>query len=179
MELQGTRGETDSGNPSAATAVPRNGAGIEIRSQVPSIPPAPFFPAFHGMGGQIPFMFPPPYMTPAARPAFASSGHEARTSPVDLTAASQKRPSEECVTEQTKPTKKRRAPRKKPEIVHLDDSKDDVDLQKNVGHWKDHWVIQLISIRGEMHSTFSAPPKQGDVLNVCIFLSFFLFFGRE
>ena len=96
---------------------------------------------------------------PAGGPAFASSGHETRTSLVDLTGMSQKQPSEDCVTEQTKPTKKRRAPCKKLEIVHLDDSKDDVDLQKNIGHWKDHWVIQLISIRSEMHSTFSAPLK--------------------
>ena len=57
MQLQCTFRETDSGNPSAATGVPRNGVGIEIRSQVPSIPPAPFFQAFHGMGGQIPFYF--------------------------------------------------------------------------------------------------------------------------
>ena len=35
---------------------------------------------------------------------------------------------------------------KKTEIVKLDDVKEDVELLKNVGHRKDHWVIQLISI---------------------------------
>ena len=50
------------------------------------------------------------------------------------------------------------------EIVELDDTKDDLDLQKSGCHWKDHWVIQLVSLRGEMQNTFSAPPKQGVLL---------------
>ena len=61
--------------------------------------------------------------------------------------------------------------RKKSEIVELDDAKDKVDVVKSGGHWKDHWVMQLITIRGEMHNTFSAPPKQGTPPN-----SFFLVF---
>lgn len=65
------------------------------------------------------------------------------------------------MTEQSKPTKKRRVSRKNAEIVELDDVKEDVELLKNAGQWKDHWVIQLISIRGEMHDKLSATPKQG------------------
>jgi hypothetical protein len=80
---------------------------------------------------------------------------------IDLTNGSQKRPSIVSGAEQSKPNKKKRAPRKKVEIVELDDMKDDVDLLKNAGHWKDHWVIQLVTLRGEMQNTFSAPPKQG------------------
>ena len=47
------------------------------------------------------------------------------------------------------------------DIVNLDDTKDDVELMKNAGHWKDHWVIQLVNLRGEMQNMFVAPPKQG------------------
>ena len=65
------------------------------------------------------------------------------------------------MSDQSKPAKKRKTPKKKPEIVELDDGNEDVELSKNIGPWKDHWVIQLITIRGEMQNTFSAPPKQG------------------
>lgn len=64
----------------------------------------------------------------------------------------------ECVAEQSKPTKKRRVARKNPEIIQLDNVKDEVDVVKSGGHWKDHWVIH-----GEMHNTFSTPPKQGEI----------------
>lgn len=84
--------------------------------------------------------------------------------PIDLTGVSQKQAPEECVTQQSKPKKKRRVQKKKPDIVVLDDLNDEGDVQKNIGHWKDHWVIQLITVRGEMHSIFSAPPKQGNLL---------------
>ena len=77
--------------------------------------------------------------------------------------------------EQSKPTKKRRVARKKSEIIQLDDVKDEVDAVKSGGHWKDHWVIQLITIRGEMHTIFSQPPKQGDI-GITIFNFFFHFF---
>ena len=79
---------------------------------------------------------------------------------IDLTEESPKRCPQESVIDHSKAIKKK-APRKKPEIVELDDAKDDVELLKHAHHWKDHWVIQLISLRGEMQNTFNAPPKQG------------------
>ena len=45
---------------------------------------------------------------------------------------------------------------------------------KQFGPWKDHWVIQLIAVRSEMHNTFSAPPKQGIVCYQ--FVLYFVFF---
>jgi hypothetical protein len=80
---------------------------------------------------------------------------------IDLSEGSQKRPSNGGIAEKSKPNKKKRAPRKKVEVVELDDTKDDADLCKNTGHWKDHWVIQLVTVCGEMQNMFSAPPKQG------------------
>jgi hypothetical protein len=59
------------------------------------------------------------------------------------------------------------------EIVELDNTKDDVDLVRNAGHWKDHWVIQFVTIRGEMQNTFSSPPKQGQVVFFSIFVILF------
>ena len=93
------------------------------------------------------FVFPPPaHATPSAI--------------IDLKQGSQKRGPQEPVIDLSKPIKKKRAPRKKADIVDLD-KKEDVDLLKNGCHWKDHWVIQLVTLRGEMQNTFSAPPKQG------------------
>ena len=109
----------------------------------------------------MPFLFPQSFIPPFARVGFPPPNQGGPSATVDLTAGSQKRDPQECVANQSKLTKKRRIARIKPEIIQLDDVKDYVDILKSVGHWKDHWVIQLITIRGEMHSTFSSPPQQG------------------
>ena len=112
-------------------------------------------PHMHGMG------FPPPVQ-----------GSPPPT--IDLTDGSHKPGSQDCVTDQSKPTKRRRVAKKKIEVVELDDTKEDAELMKHVGPWKDHWVIQLIAVRGEMQNIFSAPPKQGNFsTNVCMCLWFF------
>ena len=112
---------------------------------MPFMFPHSFMPHVHGLG------FPPPVQ--GSPPAI-----------IDLSDGSHKRGPQECLTNQSKPAKKRKAPKNKIEVVELDEAKEEVELLKNVGMWKDHWVIQLISIRGEMHNTFSAPPKQGNLL---------------
>lgn len=139
--------------------------GSEFRPHGSNIPPTPFFGGFPHPATHMPFLFQQPFM-----PFLPSMGISPATqgnlcAPVDLTAGSHKRDSLECVPEQSKPTKKRRVAQKKPEIIQLDDVKDEIDVVKSGGHWKDHWVIQLMTIRGEMHSTFSTPPKQGEVIN--------------
>ena len=50
----------------------------------------------------------------------------------EFVACSQKPIPQECAT------KKRRVVRKKPDIVELDNVKDEVDVVKSVGPWKDH-----------------------------------------
>ena len=128
------------------------------------------------MQGQLPFLFHHPFMTPNVGPGFAPPTRDIRTSPIHLTGGSQKQAPEECVTDQSKtPAKKRKIQRKKPEIVELDDIKDEGDVQKNIGHWKDHWVIQLTTVQGEMQSIFSTPPKQVTFLQFCVLLSFDFF----
>ena len=97
---------------------------------------------------------------------FPHPTHGNANATIDLTEGPHKRAPQECVTDQSKPAKKRKNLKKKPEIVELDDNKEDVELSKNIGPWKDHWVIQLITIRGEMQNTFSAPPKQGIFLSL-------------
>lgn len=129
----------------------------------------------------MPFLFPPSFMQPVQGVGFTPPSHSAPPPTIDLTASSQKRFPAECATEPSKTIKKRRLTKKKPEIVELDDAKEEVDAVKSGGHWKDHWVIQLVSIRGEMHSTFSAPPKQGPPSNsffkiLCFYFQFFFFF---
>ena len=174
MDFQGTIREGDNVNPPSpsngrpchAPIAPTSAAGVDPHSQRPGIQPAPFFQGFHGMGShQLPFLFHHPFMPQSPGPQFAPSAHGIRASPIDLTSGSQKQAPEECITDQSKPTKKRRIQRKKAEIVELDDIKDEGDVPKNIGHWKDHWVIQLITVRGEMQGIFSAPPKQGNILD--------------
>jgi hypothetical protein len=155
-------------NAQDTTTNPPAGGG-EFRVQRGGMPPPPFFQGFHG--GHMPFLFPPSFMQPVQGVGFPIPLQSAPPPTIDLTAGSEKRGSQECATEPSKTIKKQRLTRKKPEIVELDDAKAEVDAVKcqSGGHWKDHWVIQLITIRGEMHSTFSAPPKQGTPPN-----SFFL-----
>jgi hypothetical protein len=112
-------------------------------------------------------------MPPIPGFGFGAPVQSTPSAPIDLTGGSQKRGPQASVIDHSKPIKKKRAPRKKPEIIELDDAKD-VDLQKNAHHWKDHWVIQLIELRGEMQNTFNSPPKQGTTLLFFIFFSFLL-----
>ena len=161
MESQGTQGEVGGakGNGNSGGIPPVSSS--EFLAHRTSIPPTPFFQGFAGAGNQLPFLYPNSFMPPLQRMGFMASGHGYPNATIDLTEGSQKQGPDQVVTDQTKPTKKRRITRKKMEIVELDDAKDDVDPLKNGGHWKDHWVIQLITLRGEMQNTFSAPPKQG------------------
>ena len=101
--------------------------------------------------------------------AFTSPTRVIPNATIDLTEDTKKRAPQECLTEQSNPTKRRRGKGKKPVIVDLDDAKEDVELIKNAGHWRDHWMIQLISIRGEMQNIFSAPPKQGSSFLLLVF----------
>ena len=100
-------------------------------------------------------------MPPILGFGFSAPAQGTHSATIDLTEGSQKRGPQDSIIDHSNSTKKRRAPRKKPEIVELDDDKDDVGLLKNAHHWRDHWVIQLISVWGEMQNTFNAPPKQG------------------
>lgn len=90
------------------------------------------------MGSQLPFFFPQPFMPPILGAGLAAPIKGGLAAFIDLTRGSQKRGPKECVTDPTKPAKKRRAPRKHVHIVELDDTKDDVELLKNACHWKDH-----------------------------------------
>ena len=136
--------------------------GAELGAQGSTIPPPAFFPGFPPHSSQMPFLYAHSFMRPPPPVGFAPPIHGIGSGFADI-GASQSRSSQEFGSSMPKSNKKRRVVRKKPEIVELDDVKDDVEVLKTSGHWKDHWVIQLITIRGEMHSIFSAPPKQGDV----------------
>ena len=146
--------------------------GGEFRAQHVGMPPPPFFQGFQPLGSHMPFLFPPSFMPPIQGVGFAHPSHNAPSPTIDLTAGSEKR---ECATEPSKNIKKRRLAKKKPEVVELDDANDEVEAVKSGGHWKDHWVIQLITIRGDMHNTFSAPPKQGAPLNFFLLVGCFDF----
>ncbi len=99
-------------------------------------------------------------MPPILGFAFPAPAHATPSATIDLTQGSQKRGPQKPVIDLSKPIKKKRAPRKKADIVDLD-KKEDVDLLKNGCHWKDHWVIQLVTLWEKMQNTFSAPPKEG------------------
>jgi hypothetical protein len=165
MDSQGTmHGASPSKQVGSTSGNPPTSSG-EMPTQRHAMAPPPFFQGFPPMPNQMPFLFPHSFMPHHPRIGFAPPSHGGVTNPIDLSEGSQKRGSVEFVTDQPKTAKKRRAVKKKSEIVELDDAKEDVELLKNIGPWKDHWVIQLITIRGEMQNTFSAPPKQGIIFS--------------
>ena len=165
MDSQGPPPHASGAHASDASDAHPLGVGSEFRPQGSRIPPASFFGGFPHPGVQMPFLFPQFFMPPLPGLGLPLASHGSPNKPMDLTADSHKHDLPESVAEQSKATKKRRVARKKPEIIQLDDGKEEVDVVKSGGHWKDHWVIQLITIRGEMHSIFSHPPKQGEVVN--------------
>ncbi|KAG0580545.1 hypothetical protein KC19_4G181000 [Ceratodon purpureus] len=122
----------------------------DFHSQLPMMTPPPFFQGFTGSPNQMSFMFPHTFMPHVHGVGFPPPVQGSPSAPIDL-------------TEQSKPAKKRRVVKKKKEGVKMDVTKEELELLKHVGPWKDHWVIQLITIRADMHNTFSAPPKQGIV----------------
>ena len=176
MESQGNLPEASGPNANAFTGGIPLVTGTAISGQRPSIPPTPLFHGFRGPGNQLPFLYSHSYMPNIPSLGFGAPPKAIPSATIDLTDGEHKRSPQESVLEQSKSAKKRRAPRKKPEFVELDDAKEDVELLKNAHHWKDHWVIHLISIRGEMQNTFNAPPKQGVPLEFFLFLLKFLLY---
>ena len=174
MDSQGTMRDTSpskqagasSGNPPAPT-------GEFQQTQRPPMPMPQFFQGFPPVPNQMPFLFPHSFMPHAAGLGFSPPAHGGVANPIDLSEGTHKRGLNDCVTDQPKSAKKRKALKKKPVIVELDDTKEDSEIAKNIGPWKDHWVIQLITIRGEMQNTFSAPPKQGIVFSLLCEFHFF------
>ena len=168
MESEGSPSTQNSGrgaNPHASTN--------EFQGPRPPIPPPPFFHGFGGAGNPMPFLYPHAFIPPIPGFGFGSPPQGSPSTTTNLTEESKKRALKESVIDLSTPPKKKRAPRKKPVIVDLDDNKCDSDPFKNSCHWKDHWVIQLITLRGEMQNTFSAPPKQG-VFHILFPLTFSL-----
>ena len=134
---------------------------VEFTTQRHAMAPPPFFQGFPHVPNGMPFMYPHSFMPHVSGIGFSPPPHGSSTAPIDLSEGAQKRGSQECVADRPKTAKKRKVVKKKSEVVELDEGKEDVEVGKNIGPWKDHWVIQLITIRGEMQNTFSAPPKQG------------------
>ena len=164
MESQGSPAKQNVGG--GAIPAPKT---TEFIAQRPPIPPSPFFHGFGGAGNPMPFLYPHSFMQPIPGYGFGAPSQGPPSGTTHLTEGSPKRSSKESVIDLSNSNKKRRAPRKKVEVVELDDTKDDLDLQKNSCHWKDHWVIQLVTLRGEMQNTFSAPPKQGVFIFVLLY----------
>ena len=173
MEPQGNLPEAGGPNASVVTGGIPLVAGIASSGQRPPIPPTTFFRGFRGSGNQLPFLYSHSHMPPIPSLGFGAPAQGTPNATIDLTEGEQKRAPQESVLDHSKFAKKRRAPRKKPKIVELDDAKEDVELLKNVDHWRDHWVIHLISIRKEMQNTFNAPPKQGVSLEFYFISLFF------
>ena len=93
--------------------------------------PSPFFQGFGGAGNPMPFLYPHSFMPPVPGFGFGPPPQGSPSSTTDLTDGSLKRGPKESVIDLSNSAKKRRAPRKKVEIVELDDTKEDVDLQRN------------------------------------------------
>ena len=169
MESQGSPTKQNVGG--GAIPIASNTGFITQRSP---ISPSSFFHGFGGAGNPMPFLYPHSFMPPPPGYGFGAPSQGPPSATTDLMEGSPKRGTKESVIDLSNSNKKRRAPRKKLEVVELDDTKDDLDLQKSGCHWKDHWVIHLVTLRGEMQNTFSAPPKQG-VFFFCFFFPLCMF----
>ena len=99
MEFKGPVRDSASSNPTACIGASTPPGGNEFRAVRPSIPPAPFFQGFGAMGNQVPFVFPHPFMPIAPGAAFAPAAQVFPPATIDLTEGSQKRASQECVTD--------------------------------------------------------------------------------
>lgn len=109
--------DVGSSNPNDVCTTNSLAVGSEFRIQRSSIPHAPFFRGFPPVGSQMPFVFPHYFMPLVPRVGFAPPTQGGPSATIDLTAGSQKRGSHECVTDQSKSSKKRRGPRKKLEMT--------------------------------------------------------------
>ena len=106
----------------------------EYCAQRPPIPPSPFLQAFGGAGNHLSFLYSHSFMPPIPGFGFGAPPQCTPTATIDLTEGSQKRGPQDSVIDLSKSNKKRRALRKKADIVDLDDKKEDADLLKNACH---------------------------------------------
>ena len=88
------------------------------------------FQGFLHPDSQMPFLFPHSFMPPLPWVGFAPPTQGGPSATINLTAGSQKRVLQECVTDQSKSTKKLRVARKKMEIIESDNVKDEVEVPK-------------------------------------------------
>ena len=124
-------GATTNPNDVSTANPPAAAVGTEFRVQGSSIPPAPLFQGFpHPVSQLPPFYFPHHFMPPLPGVGFAPPTQGGPSATIHLTAGSHKRVSQECVTDQSRSTKKQRVLRKKTEIAKLDDVKDEVEVLK-------------------------------------------------
>lgn len=87
------------------------------------------------MGNQMPFLYPHSFVPPITGLGFTAPAHAAPSATIDLTEGSQKRGAKVSATDHTMSKKKRRVPRKKTEIIDLDDATDNVDVSKVLLHF--------------------------------------------
>lgn len=156
MESQGTP-PYDFTNNASGSNCPAMGSDSNTQGST-TIPMSPFFGKFPHPG----FIFPQPFVHSLPGMHFPPASNISASLPVGFNTGNEKVELSEVDAIPTKISKKRRIARKKPEITQVDGVKEEIDVSKSNVLWKDHWIIQLITLRGEMHSAFSAPPKQGE-----------------
>lgn len=133
MELQGSLAKQN-----LVTGAIPHATTKEFCAQCPPIPPSPFFQGFGGAENHMQFFYPHSFMPPIPRFGFGAPVQGTPSTTTDLTEGSQKRGPQESVIDLSNTKKKRRAPRKKAEIVEFDDNKENLDILKNSCHWRDH-----------------------------------------
>ena len=111
---------------------------VELPTQRQAMPPPPLFQGFLPVPNQMPFLFPHSFMPHVPGIGFPHPAHGNANATIDLSEGPRKCGPQECVTDQSKPAKKCKNPKKKLEIAELNNGKEDVELLKNIGPWKDH-----------------------------------------
>ena len=99
MDSQGDAAQLGATNASGASTIPPAANG-EFHGLQSGIPPPPFFQGFQPFGGQMPFMFPHSFMPSVQGVGFPPPPpRSAHVPTIDLTGGSQKRGSQESLTD--------------------------------------------------------------------------------
>jgi len=71
-----------------------------------------------------------------------------------------------------RPATKKRATKLKTNATDPGESSDEEEGNKRGPNWKEHWIVNLVHLRGTMHEKFSGMKKQGSFLySLFLFIS--------
>ena len=75
----------------------------------------------------------------------------------------------------TKMKNKKKGGTKSKNPTHQNESSDEEKGNKQGPNWKEHWIVNLIHLRGKMHNKFSGMKKRGNFTHILHHLNYYHF----